>query len=61
MVTKKQMKAAKEERELASSERMTDKRWLIVIFGLVWAGVVRAIGFVPCRGPNNFAPAAAPA
>ena len=56
MVTKKQMKAAKEERELASSERMTAKRWLILIFGIILAGVVRAIGIYSFIVPNNFAP-----
>lgn len=56
MVTKKRMKAAKEERELIASEKMTAKSWIFLIVGILVAGVVRAIGIYCFITPNQFAP-----
>ncbi len=56
MVTKKQMVAAENERELVVKEKMTAKSWLILIFGILVASIVRAISIHIFVVPNNFAP-----
>lgn len=56
MVTKKEMENAEAERKLISGEKMNAKSWLILIFGVLLAGVVRAIGVYSFVVPNHFAP-----
>ncbi len=56
MVTENEMVNAENERTLIKSEKMTVKSWLVLIFGIIIAGVVRAIGVYSFVVPNNFAP-----
>ena len=56
MVTKNEMVSAEAERTLVTGEKMNAKSWLILIFGIMVAGVVRAIGVYAFVVPNNFAP-----
>ena len=56
MVTKKQMRAAEAERELAQSEKHTAKKWLLLIFGILASGTLRATGIYAFVVPNDFAP-----
>lgn len=56
MVTKNEMVNAEAERTLVAGEKMTAKSWLILIFGIMIAGFVRAIGVYSFVVPNNFAP-----
>lgn len=56
MVTKKQMQEAETERQAAAKEKMTAKSWLILIFGILGAGIVRAVSVHVFVVPNNFAP-----
>lgn len=56
MVSQKQMKSAETERQLIASEKMTVKRWITVILGLMVAAVIRAVAVYSFIVPNNFAP-----
>ena len=56
MVSQKQMKNAEAERQLIASEKMTAKRWITVILGLMAAAVIRAVAVYSFIVPNNFAP-----
>lgn len=56
MVTKKQLENAENERELVKKEKMNAKSWLVLIFGIIIAGIVRAISVHVFVVPNDFAP-----
>lgn len=56
MVTKKQMRAAEEERALIRHEKMTGKKWLVLITAVFASGLFRAIGVYSFIVPNHFAP-----
>ncbi|MCI8458357.1 MAG: YitT family protein [Clostridia bacterium] len=56
MVTKKQMQAAETERALIAEKKSTAKDWLVLIAGILVAGLLRAVSIYSFVVPNNFAP-----
>ncbi len=56
MVSKKQMQNAQDERELAKGEKMSAKKIILLILGVLGAGMVRAIAVYIFIVPNEFAP-----
>lgn len=56
MVSKKELDAAKNERELVAGEKMNAKAWFVLVASILIAGFVRAVGVYAFIIPNHFAP-----
>ncbi len=56
MTSKKQLRDAADERALISTEKTTFKKVILLILGIISAGVIRAVAIYLFVVPNNFAP-----